>query len=474
MIALLLLALLAPAVARELTVAQARELALQANPELLAARLAREQAELDVQAARGSFDPTLSVGLDASGGSQRSNSTVDGVDVVRSSDTTWSASLAQGLPVGGSVVAGVTAGAGSSNSQGEVLPSYATRGAWVSVSQPLLNGAGWTAGRAAVVRAVANADDATLELRQRTEELVIEVDAAYYQLLAAASAADLARRSRALAEQQLADVIERQAEGFAGSSDVLQVQRALGTARQAEVVSDDAVITAQRALARLCGLAGQGLVAVEPPEVPATAPELAASLALAREGNTAWLRASHASERASLEARLERNGALPDLSLSGSVGRSGLDADPDAALEQVLDGDAAWWAVGLDLGVALPARSDRAAWQSARVARALAEASLEGARLDLEDRVHAAVRAVGVDRSRVELATATLDAAERGLAADQERLRDGRGTTREVVQSLEARDAAELGLLQARIDLQASLVRLLREQGTLLVAAGLE
>jgi outer membrane protein TolC len=79
-----------------------------------------------------------------------------------------------------------------------------------------------------------------------------------------------------------------------------------------------------------------------------------------------------------------------------------------------------------------------------------------------------AVDAVVRDRARVDLATATLAAAEAGLAADQELYREGRGSTRDVVRSLEVLEEAQVGRLAAEIDLQAAWLALARLRGRVL------
>ena len=82
-------------------------------------------------------------------------------------------------------------------------------------------------------------------------------------------------------------------------------------------------------------------------------------------------------------------------------------------------------------------------------------------------RVENAVRAVRRDRSRVALAEQTVEAARAALAADQELLQEGKGSTRDAIRSLENLDAAQLERLRAQIDLQTSLFELGRIEGRL-------
>jgi len=460
--------LLSPAWALDLTLDQALGLALADNLELQQARLSLERAEQSLIRARGGYDPTLSAGVDWDRAVSPSND-VDENDVVSATGTGWSVGLNQDLPGGGA--ASLAWRESQSNSDSAQAKDNVSTSTWagVSVSQPLLAGGGATSW-SDLTRARLGLDRELLDWRRSQEDLIVSVANAYWGLVSSVQALELARRSVAIARTQLEDTQERLAEGFAGSGDVLQVQRALGVAQQAEVVATADVEGDRARLARLLGIdvaTAAELVPVELPVVPETDPDLADSLAQARGRNVPWLQA----ELGALEARLDRrvavNGALPDLDVVGSVGFSGNASDPADARSQVTGARYPSWAVGVDLSVPLPARSPRATASRARLAEESALLGLEAAEQDLVLRVENAVRAVRRDRSRVALAEQTVEAARAALAADQELLQEGQGSTRDAIRSLENLDAAQLERLRAQIDLQTSLLDLQRIEGSL-------
>ena len=339
----------------------------------------------------------------------------------------------------------------------------------VSLSQPLLRGGG-PAALWGLRGAKLNVSRAQLDWRARVEQAILDVSAAYWRLVSADRSWQLAIRSRQTAETSVEDAQERFDEGFAGSGDLLQVQRALGTARQAEVLAEAERIAANNALCRLLGrdvADPPTLVAVDEPDLPATLPTYDQVMTEARDRNALFLQARIDADQAELAVKGLRNRALPDLSVSGSFGVSGQDVDAAAARRATLTGDLNSWNVGASVSLPLLGRAQAADLRQARYDQRSAELAYEAAEQDLVLRVQSAVRSVQRDRLSVELATATLAFAEAALEADQERLTDGRGSTRDVVQSLEARDAAAAGQLQSQIALQRSLLELRRVAGTL-------
>jgi outer membrane protein len=457
-----------PVWALELTLDRALALGLAGNLELQQAHLELERAEHQLVYARGAYDPQFTLGIDRQGDTSQSNDVAEN-DVVQSTGSGWVVGLQQDLPGGGA--AALTWRESTSDSDSATNKSNVSTSTWagISVSQPLLAGAGplsWSS----LTRARIGLDREILDWRRSQEDLIVDIAGAYWNLVASEQGLALARRSVGIAATQLEDTQERLEEGFAGSGDVLQVRRALGVARQAEVVAEAGLASAQARLARLLGLdlaRADELDPVDLPQVPQADPDAQTSYARAQARNVSWLRAELTAVEAQLDRRLAVNGALPSLDLVGAFGYSGGDAAPDNARGEVLGQAYPSWSVGLDLSVPLPARSPRATASRARLAEESALLGLQAAEQDLLLRVDSAVRSVRRDRARVKLAVETVDAAQAALAADQELVQEGKGSTRDVIRSLENLDSAQLERLRAQIDLQKSLLDLKRIEGSL-------
>jgi outer membrane protein len=450
-----------------LTLEGAIAIALSANLEHQQDALALERQRATWLGVVGQYDPVLAASVDTGASTIPSNVAIEGTDRIVSRSAGWSTSVNQLLPSGGSAGLYWSETFFDSNSASLVSASTVSDRLALTVSQPLL--AGLRTPMLSVRSASLALTDEELALRASTERLVLDTAAGYWRLVSGRESHVLAVRSREIAEQSLVDARERLAEGFAGSADVLQVERALGSARQAEVIAAAEVEAADMALRRLLGEAvtpGVVLDPVDRPVVPATLPGFDEVLAAARAANAEWRRQQLAYDRAAIDVKLARNAVLPDLTATGSVGLTGLAPGARGSRRQIGSAENNDWGLGASVSVPLPGRPIRAGLTAAALDRDRAALALEAAEQDLVIEVQAAVRAAERDRLRVTLAEDTVRVARLALEADQELHHEGRGSTRDVVLSLEALDQAQVEFLQAQIDLQASLLELRRVAGT--------
>jgi outer membrane protein len=462
------LLLLVQALAAEpLTLAESLDLALRANLELRQERLALQRSSMDVEAARAGFDPSLQASLGRSGQAH-----ADDEDYSRSLG--FSTSAIQPLVTGGSASLGWS----GAHERGAVPGSEAHENQlWLGLSQPLLQGAGPFASQYGIRSAERSLAYEDLAYRASREDLVLATASAYWQLVAAREARAIAERSLAIAEQQLAETRERRAEGFAALGDELQVERAVYTARQAVLVISTRTADAEVALLRLLGwdLARRPpLELVDRPRDPEQPPDMQLSLEIAREYNARWLQQRILVQEAGEDLQLARHGKLPSLDVSGSLGLAASSTEPQEARTQVFSGAQPAWSLGLSLSAPLPGRAEAIEADQAWLGTLEARLAMEAAEQDLVQRVEAAVRAVQRDTERVRLARRTVDIAQAALEADQDLVSAGRGSTRELVRSLESLDAAQVSRLGAEIDLEISQLALMRVEGLLLTKLDLE
>lgn len=454
--------------AEPLTLQAAWEQAMQQNLEIQGQRRANDGSRLQLMEARGSFDPRLSVSAGAGGSQTPTNNVIDGASVITSSNRRWSASIAQSLPTGGSL--GVTYSEFTSNSDSANAASntFANDSMSLTLSQPLLQGA-FMGSLQRVGDARLGLELAEVRWRSQLEQLVLDVAEAYWGLLSARERRVIADRGVTLAEEQLAQTKERQAEGFAGSGEVLQVQVSVGQALRSAVDAEAAEGAAALRLARVLGRDLQGTIEiVDRPIVDDTELERDTLLALARQGNAQIQIAHIERERAQRQVRQARNAALPNLDVDADVGFAAGGTDPKVVRSTLFSQPAPSWGVGARVGLPLFLRESRARLGMAAIQAEQAELSLKAAEQDLFLRVDAAVRNVRRDRANLQVATQTLEFAKASLKAQQELLAEGRGATRDVVDALESLRAAEASELDARIACQFSQLAANRVGGTLL------
>lgn len=470
-----MIVVVAGAFAADWTLQGALDRALEENLELAQQRHGNAIVRYRLTLARAAFDPRLTASASTSRSKTPSNQatdvTADGA-VVTSGGASWNVGLGSSLPSGGSVSASVGEYLSTTDSANALSDTFVSTSARVGISQPLLRGFGF--GNLSPLR------DAHLELaaqeirwRARVEETVLEVARAYWGVVSAREGRAIALRGVELAEQQLAETLEREEAGFAGSGDVLQVRVSLGQARRGAVDADATVGAAEQRLARLVGLPLEGgaeLVLTDRPEVPDALPDREGLLAEAEAGNAVLALARVDLERSRRSARRARNEALPDLDLNASAGWSAGGTDPAAVRRSLVENPAPSAQLGISLGLPLVPRTAVARIGIAGLQLDQAELAFEAAEMDLVLAVDAALRTLRRDAGGLEAARQTLEHARASLDAQQELLDEGRGSTRDVVDALESLRSAELAELDALIALQGSLLEARRVGGTLVRA----
>lgn len=468
--------LLSIASAEPLTLASALQHAMADNLEIQGQRHDNALVGWRLAQARSAFAPSATASTRISGAQTPTNNAFDGsASVVTSSSQSVSAGLSQALPTGGSLSASYAESLSTSDSANAASEQFVSTGVDLALSQPVLRGAGLWIGTAALSDAALEVSAQQLAWRRALEQLVLDVADAYWGLVAARRSRELSDHTVSLAEEQLAQTLERQREGFAGSGDVLQVQISVGQAKLQRVDARAAEASAAARLARMIGRSVTSAGSLDPsdrPEPIGALPDRDALLQRAREANVDLLLAGIDHARSVRTARRATNEALPDLSVDGSIGWASGAEQARAARQGLTSAPAPSWGVGVRAGLPLSTRALRSDLGIAKLQLQQADLRLQAAQEDLVLAVDDALRTVERDRAGLAVADQTLDHARRSLAAQRELLSEGRGSTRDVVDALDALRGAEASRLSAEIACQQSLLRAHQVSGSLLARAG--
>jgi outer membrane protein len=360
---------------------------------------------------------------------------------------------------------------------GEAAPEAHRVRAGLSATQPLLQGAGAAANRAAWRQAQLARRMSEHELRGFAETLAADIEQACWSHALAQRRVGIVRESAELAEQQLQEVTRRIEVGTLAETERAAARAEVALRREALINAMSQAEAARLRLLRLLDPDGDWDRAVtvrdEPvlPEAPGAteAPAVRAARALALRPEVRQARL--AIEREDLEVVRTRNGLLPRLDFFVRLGRTGYaEAFGDAADL----GDAADdWSAGLRLDLPLGRRGERARHARGLLARERAEAALR----NLERLIELEVRlgAIEVDRTaeQISATAATRAFREETLRAEMEKFRVGRSTALLVAQA--QRDAMDGRLAEAEAIAQylQARVRLERLEGTLLDRRGI-
>lgn len=336
-------------------------------------------------------------------------------------------------------------------------------GAALLLTQPL-----YTGGKIAASGHIARyAEQAASEETERTrQEVIADVDEAYWQIVLLQARKQLAESYLALTRQVDGDLSRMVDEGVATKADRLSARVKVNEAEVALIQVDNGLVIAQMQLCRLCGLPMETRVtpvdeATDSLPLPRRTKEADVETALSRRPEL------HALDRAAYiykeRIRLARAEFLPTVALAGGY----MASNPSLfnSYERRFKGT---WAVGVTVNIPLLTCGERLYKVKAARAEALrARSQWEEAREKVELEVNRC-------RQKVEEAEERLHAAERSQEEADENLRTATLGLKEgvipVSNVLEAQTAwlsAHSTCITAQIDLRLAALHLRKATGTL-------
>lgn len=446
-----------------LTLPQAIEQALRANPSLIDARLDRVLQLSDAAEAERLFEPQWRLGT-----------SVDYSYRQEESESAGTASVFPGvemeLPTGGRLEVGprwerrVTGARDPAESSALV----------VSLVQPLGRGAGFELARAPMERARLEEESHVLSFRGVLMGVVTEVVNAYRALIRAELEVEIQRRSLedAMRTREVVRVLIET--GRVARSDMIQSDADVSDQEIRVLQSRIALEEAQAALAILLGLdAGlrvspaDGLPAV--PELP----DLRGSLERALAGHPGYLQALVSRRRSELELMVAEDTERLDLSLRMEASFAGDGQSAGSSIPGLADGldDQGQYAIGLHFSMPLGGaerRREERARQAASIGHAKASRALTAARRELEIEVRRATERVRSEHRQVRLAADALALAREQVRIEEGKLRLGLTSTYHMGRVRSTLVDAETREVNAKIDFLRALSELDRVEGAVL------
>jgi outer membrane protein TolC len=506
----------------ELTLNEAMEIAFQNNLDIRIVGFDRFVAEERVTTAKGTFEPSLFVGLPGltslnpypGGGAFGSGNGFGGLgfadtvvppsnlfDDPNGTTTNSFATLVdfqQQLPFGLRYDVSYNVARSSTNSLFQSLnPSWNNTLA-VSVIQPLLSGRGEEATAAALLVAQANTEVSYAAFEAQVEEILLQVENAYWDLVFAErdlavkqSSLDLAREQldRTVAQVEvglIAPVQRTQAEVqvAARETDVIVARNALENAR-------DAVRAALHAERLPDGWATE-IEAVDEPTPTLGSVDLESAIDDAM-ANRAEMRQFQATiDAREIEVAAARNALQPRLDLIGQLSSAGIGGDQvirddffgpvidtieggyGDAISQLFGFDFVSWRIGLNMTIPIGNSTAKGNYAQATINEDRARAELQRTEQRIEQEVRRAAREVQAAADAVASTTKTRELAERQLEIETDRFDVGMSTNFEVLRFQDDLAIARSDELRARLALRRTEASLYRATGTLLGRYGIE
>jgi outer membrane protein TolC len=380
-------------------------------------------------------------------------------------------------------------------------PAYTTS-LGVDLRQPLLRNRAIDPARAALRVTALDRDRSSAALATQVLQTVSQVEAAYWQLVAARRDVDVHRGTVALAERQREETQIRVKGGAASPSDVAQPTAEVERRRGDLLIAQESVARAERALKELIAedasdpLWSIEIIPADVPDGPATKVDLVAALNDAEEhrpeltGNAAEI-----SQR-EVDVELAHDALKPNVDLILGYTVRGLSGSQNPLAIQVpgvpstfppsLDGGlgSSWGSLGshdfhdayagVQVDIPLGKRSARGQVGVAEANRRRAHTERGQLRNRIGMEVRNAVTALETATGRIQAARAGLVAAETQLKAEQDRFEVGLTSNFFVLTRQNDLATAQLTEIAALTSYRQALTELRRATGTLLRERSIE
>lgn len=446
--------------------------ALDANFDIQIQRNVTKSTVENEEIARSIYDPTLSA---SAGTGQRQTIEVDANGNIapfssRRTDTdSADVSLSQRIPLGTVVTGSSFLDRNDRNhvDDNTLDPSYSS-GVSLSVSQPLLRGAGASINNAAIERARLGTKRAHADFAASVFTVVRDVEVAYANLALAREFLGIRAFSLEVRKKLFEENRTRRETGVATDLEVLQAEVGVATAARDLLLARQDARDREDELLRLLGHETfenpVGPVTLPPAEIAPV--DLAASLTRARSNTPELTSALAAIQQQEIDIRTARNDRLPDLNLDASAGYSGTDADLRGRSSNLWTGEGYNWSAGLRLTFPWGFRAEKARLRQARAGREREELRLAQTEQDILVSVRNAVRDLETSLENLRLSSLAATLSGREFEVEKARYDSGLSTFRRVQEAQDDYDQARLSELQAKVNLRTAQANLDRLEGT--------
>lgn len=476
---------------RELRLEEAVSLALEKNLDIQVAKLEPQSVDFLVAGFRNTYRPSLTSNMGLRDQYQLPTSSLNGGTKVNNGTRTYNFGLTQNVNRwGGSYTLNWSnSRLETSNTFSNFNPSFQTNlvGAY---SQPLLRGFKIDNTRQQLLIQTINRDISEESARATVTQTLANVRNAYWDLVFAVSAVDVAQRATDLADKLVEDNQARVEVGTLAPLDIVQAQAEAATRRQNLAAAEATLQTAELALKRFIvsgtddPLWRQTLRPVDLPSLQPPPADVEGAVRKALVARTDITSARKNLDSSDVTIRFLKNQSMPAMDLNASYGAQGLGGTaivrtgplgaqtiqsitPGGYLDALtLLGQREYPTWNLNVTMSYPIGGSQAEAQHARarIQRAQAQTRLRALEIQIAAEVANAALTVQSNLKRVEAATAARELAQKRLEAEQSRFDVGMTTNFFVVQAQRDLRDAQNTELRALADYRKSLVNFERAQ----------
>lgn len=350
----------------------------------------------------------------------------------------------------------------------------------VSVSQPLLRGAGRRVNTYSI--RVASYQDQITQARTKLEVIrqLAAADRAYWILDAARRALTVAQQQYELASEQLAQAQRRVDAGDLAEIEVIRAEAGLAERLEAIINAENAVLQQQRTVKRIINQPGLDLQ-TKTMIIPASAPDpvryafdgqALTDVAVVARMEMLELELQLAQDLSTIE--FAKNQALPSFVLDYQYRIGGLGATFQDANTQMTDNNFETWSIGVTGQIPLGNEAAKSRVNQAILGRLQRLATRDAREQAIRQEVLAAIDSVEASWQRIMAARQSAIASGRAYEGEKRQFDVGDRTSTDVLNAATQLADAQRSEIRALADYQISLVDLAFATGTLIGAAKLD
>jgi outer membrane protein len=443
----------------ELTLEQCIARALQRNFDLEIGRYSPQIAKDSIEAAKGAYQPQLSV----SGATGKSSSPGSS-----SRSSNLRVGVTQELYTGTSLSASSRLDRSSDDPAFSALNPAYNADLTLSARQSLLRGFGSDVNRASIHRAEIGLQRANLDYKATVLDIIQATENAYYNLAFAREQLTVRNFSYALAQRLFDEAKIRKETGVATNLDVLTAEVGVANARRSVILAEQSVKDRQDALLALIGQfqLDEAIGTVRFAEITDATPVFASSYLMAKQNQPDYLSSQAAIEQLKIDLKVAKDDARPDLTVGAALGLSGNNGSGKDAFGDALDRQNHSWQVDFAFNYPWGLTSGRARYRQSLAALNREQVRLKQIEQNIELDVRSAVRSVETNLESVKIATLAAKLSEQQYELEKAKFDAGQSTSRRVLEAQDDLEAARVSELQAKVSLQGAISALHRIEGS--------
>lgn len=342
------------------------------------------------------------------------------------------------------------------------------------LTQPLLKDFGLDANLAEIRIASSEKYMSIEDFRKQTIDIIAEVEASYWNIVAAIENLKVTERSLELAESLLRENRIRLEVGAMAPLEVLQAETGVAQREEEVIVARSLVKNAEDNLKRLLNLPRDtdewkvSLVPTDEPVLVDKEIDLRTQLELAFEKRPDYKRSLMQIETGMINEKFARNQLLPTVDLTGEYQFRAVDAEFHQAFDDIERGTSPSWLLGVTAEYPLGNRTAKGDFTKARLQRIQSEVEADNLRLGIIVEVRRAIRGIETSLKLIEATRKGTELALESLEAERKKLEVGVSTSHDVLEFEEDLTDARRREIVARIGYRQALVNLAVATGTLL------